>query len=163
MDIGGAETYFDNINVTPLVDVFLVLLIIFMVAASIMTEQAIPVEVPEVSKAPEVSKLKNVTISIEENGRVFVGVDDSPLGGGSTNTELVKQAEEKGIIQVISQGLKENPDLFVIVRAYKGTQIDRVMEIVDIAKNKANAPNVAIGVAPNESVSIPSEDSKSPD
>jgi biopolymer transport protein ExbD len=152
MEIGSNDAYFDNINVTPLVDVFLVLLIIFMVAASIMTEQAIPVEVPEVSKAPEIQKSQNVTITIEENGRVFIGNDDVPLGGNTTDPVMMKKAEEAGIIQAVNAALSENTDMFVVVRAFKGTQIDRVMEIVDVAKNKADAPNVAIGVAPDESV-----------
>lgn len=65
-----------EINVTPLVDVMLVLLIIFMVTAPLLTA-AVPLELPE-SRANPVSQTQQepVTISMDAEGRIFIGEDE---------------------------------------------------------------------------------------
>jgi biopolymer transport protein ExbD len=150
MTISENSSLFDNINVTPLVDVFLVLLIIFMVAASIVTERAVPVEVPEVSKAPELAPEKNVTLTIDQKGNIFVDGSDSPLAMGIQDPETRTQLEAQGIIQAVTQAKLENPNLVVVVRAHQSTQINKVMEVVDVAKNRGEAESVAIGVSPSK-------------
>ena len=61
-----------EINVTPLVDVMLVLLIIFMVAAPLMTV-GVPIDLPE-TKAKEMnSDTKPITVSINKEGQVYLG------------------------------------------------------------------------------------------
>ena len=69
---GRARAPMAEINVTPLVDVMLVLLIIFMVTAPLLTA-GVPVNLPE-SKAGALKQDKEpVTVSIEQDGEVFVG------------------------------------------------------------------------------------------
>ncbi len=61
-----------EINVTPMVDVMLVLLIIFMVAAPLMTV-GVPIELPQ-TKAKEMnSDTKPITVSIKKEGLVYLG------------------------------------------------------------------------------------------
>jgi biopolymer transport protein TolR len=69
---GGRKAPVSEINVTPLVDVMLVLLIIFMVAAPLMTV-GVPIDLPE-TKAKEMNAdTKPITVSINKDGLVYLG------------------------------------------------------------------------------------------
>jgi len=69
-----------EINVTPLVDVMLVLLIIFMVTAPLLTS-GVPIELPDSRANPLDQERDQVTISIDGEGQVFVDDDRVPEGG----------------------------------------------------------------------------------
>ena len=74
---GRSRAPMAEINVTPLVDVMLVLLIIFMVTAPLLTA-GVPVNLPQ-SKAGALKQEKEpVTVSIEKSGQVFIGEDEVP-------------------------------------------------------------------------------------
>ncbi|HTV32286.1 MAG TPA: protein TolR [Methylocella sp.] len=60
-----------DINVTPLVDVMLVLLIVFMVAAPLMTA-GIPVDLPKATAKPLVDQKQPISVSIDADGKYFV-------------------------------------------------------------------------------------------
>ena len=64
-----------EINVTPLVDVMLVLLIIFMVTAPLLTA-GVPVNLPDSRAKALEQEQKPVDMAIDERGRVFIGEDD---------------------------------------------------------------------------------------
>ncbi len=69
-----------EINVTPLVDVMLVLLIIFMVTVT-LPAVGVPIELPESRANPVDETPDQVTISVDAEGRVYIG-DDAVLAGG---------------------------------------------------------------------------------
>ena len=69
-----------EINVTPLVDVMLVLLIIFMVTAPLLTS-GVPIELPDSRANPLDQERDQVTLSIDGEGRVFIDNDQVPPGG----------------------------------------------------------------------------------
>jgi biopolymer transport protein ExbD len=88
---GGGRYHIEansEINVTPFVDVMLVLLIIFMVAAPLATV-SVPVELPIAVAKPQVNPPKPVYISIQNDGDVFVGDFRSDVG--SLGTDLTDQ------------------------------------------------------------------------
>ena len=60
-----------EINVTPFVDVMLVLLIIFMVAAPLLTT-GVPVDLPETDAAPMNSENQPLVVSVDGQGRIFI-------------------------------------------------------------------------------------------
>ena len=62
----GEETPMSDINTTPLVDVMLVLLIIFLIAIPVVL-QTVPVELPKVAFEPSVTKPENVNLSVRAN------------------------------------------------------------------------------------------------
>jgi len=74
----GRREVLNEINVTPLVDVMLVLLIIFMVTAPMM-QQGIDVELPETTSTGIETKEDPFVLKIRKNGEVFVGSEPIPM------------------------------------------------------------------------------------
>lgn len=80
---GGGGGKFDvaqnsDINVTPFVDVMLVLLIIFMVAAPLLTV-GVPIDLPETKAKALNSDTQPITISIRNGGQVFIQETETPI------------------------------------------------------------------------------------
>lgn len=71
MQIGGNDQLMSEINVTPFVDVMLVLLIIFMVSAPMMVE-GVDVNLPRASAAPLKTEEENLVISIQKDNKVYL-------------------------------------------------------------------------------------------
>jgi len=67
----GRSRPMSEINVTPMVDVMLVLLIIFMVAAPLLTV-GVPIELPETSAKPLQGDKEPLTVSVSEKGEIFL-------------------------------------------------------------------------------------------
>src|ERR687898_2941585 len=65
----------NEINMTPFIDVMLVLLIIFMVAAPLMTA-GVPLDLPQTRAAPLNVDAKPITLSIRQSGQVFFGENE---------------------------------------------------------------------------------------
>lgn len=75
---GSSRSTLSQINVTPLVDVMLVLLIIFMVTAP-MLEQGVEVNLPEVADSPGLSADKEpLVVTVEKNGAISIGKTSIP-------------------------------------------------------------------------------------
>ena len=72
-----------HINVTPLVDVMLVLLVIFMITAPIL-QQGVEVNLPKATTAPLAGSAEQLVVSVDSNGKVFIGagneVDPKEIG-----------------------------------------------------------------------------------
>ena len=103
-----------EINVTPLVDVMLVLLIIFMVAAPLMTV-GVPVQLPKTTAAKVAQPREPIIVTIDSEGRVFLG--DKPAPDAAVSSQLAALA-------------REQPDAVVYVRADRSLSYGRIMEII---------------------------------
>ena len=68
----GRHRPMSEINVTPFVDVMLVLLIVFMVAAPLLTV-GVPVDLPDAAARPLPDDNKPIEISVDQNGAIFLG------------------------------------------------------------------------------------------
>ncbi|AMN46713.1 biopolymer transporter ExbD [Steroidobacter denitrificans] len=64
------ERAMSEINTTPLVDVMLVLLIVFMITVPVIT-QTVPVNLPKVENIPTETKPENITIAVNSQGQIF--------------------------------------------------------------------------------------------
>ena len=69
---GGGNKPMSEINVTPMVDVMLVLLIIFMVAAPLMTA-GVPIELPQTQAKQLNTEQKPITVSVTPEGAIYIG------------------------------------------------------------------------------------------
>jgi biopolymer transport protein TolR len=107
-----------EINVTPLVDVMLVLLIIFMVAAPMMTA-GVPLDLPRTSAAPLNQETEPLTISVNAEGRIFLQETEVPLEG------LVAQLQA-----ILREQKPDHPQRRIFVRGDRGIQYGRVMEVM---------------------------------
>jgi biopolymer transport protein ExbD len=67
---GGEDEVMSAINTTPLVDVMLVLLIIFLITIPVIT-QTIKLDLPKVANQPTKTKPENITVAVNANGDVF--------------------------------------------------------------------------------------------
>jgi biopolymer transport protein TolR len=105
-----------EINVTPLVDVMLVLLIIFMVTAPLMTS-GVSVDLPKTDAKPLNSDSQPLTVSIDAKGQIFLQDQQLQL------SELVTK------LQAIAQN---NQDRRIFVRGDKDLPYGRIMEIMGI-------------------------------
>ncbi len=103
-----------EINVTPLVDVMLVLLIVFMVAAPLMTS-GVNVDLPKTSAAPLNQDSEPLTVSVNAEGKIFLQETEAGL------PELVTK------LLAISQN---KPDRRIFVRGDKALAYGRIMEVM---------------------------------
>jgi biopolymer transport protein TolR len=85
----GRRAALSEINVTPLVDVMLVLLIIFMISAPLMTA-GVPLQLPKTEAGAMQNDEKPITVSIKADGSIFVNETQTPYG--SLSPTLVEMA-----------------------------------------------------------------------
>ena len=114
----GRRTPMAEINVTPLVDVMLVLLIIFMVTAPLLTA-GVPVNLPDSRAKALEQEEKPVQIAIDDKGQVFV--DDEPVDDAGLPAMLEQVAARKG-----SNG--KPPQIYL--RADQGLGYGKVMRVM---------------------------------
>lgn len=109
---------YDDLNVTPLMDLAWTLLVVFIIMAT-ATVQGISVELPQASAAPSLAEPKTKAITISGDGRIYLGTAQVTL------TELQQQ---------LRQYKAADPDLPVVVKGDAGVRYDRVVQVLDVAK-----------------------------
>ena len=119
-----------DINVTPLVDVMLVLLIIFMVTAPLLTA-GVPVNLPDSKAKPLDQDQKPVEISLDEQGRVFIAKDEVPADALGQRLSDIAGGAPAG----------QPPQVFL--RADRGLDYGRVMRVMG-ELNRAGLNRVAL-------------------
>jgi biopolymer transport protein ExbD len=110
-----SERPMNEINTTPLVDVMLVLLIVFMITIPVIT-QTVPLDLPQVRNQPTQTKPENISISVNRDGQIFWNaalVQDS--------AQLLTRLKEAAVIQ---------PQPEVHVRADQRTKYEYVGRVI---------------------------------
>lgn len=114
------RTVLAQINVTPFVDVMLVLLIIFMITAPMM-EKGVDVALPEVENAPNLSAVKEpLVITVTSKGQIMVG------------NNSVANADK--LTPVLQQVLSEREDKTVYLEADKAVPYGQVVKVMAAVK-----------------------------
>jgi biopolymer transport protein ExbD len=118
-----------GINVTPLVDITLVLLIIFMVTAKLVVSRAMPMDLPRAATGGEVQQVFSVALGADGTTRV----DGQPA---PSDRDLLGRARE---------ALARHPELRAVVQADGAVPHSRVMHALDVLR-QAGLHRVAFGV-----------------
>jgi len=129
---GGRRAPMSEINVTPLVDVMLVLLIIFMITAPLLAS-AVPVDLPESRAKPvETEEQEPVQLSINGDDTIYIG------------EEIVPEAELPARLDAIAAASKEGErPQQIMLRADKGLDYGRVMRVMG-ELNRAGLTRIAL-------------------
>src|SRR5690606_3048469 len=88
---GRRHALMSEINVTPFVDVMLVLLIIFMVAAPLLTV-GVPIDLPETEARALNAETQPITVSVNNEGRIYLQETEIPLEEIVPKLEAIAQA-----------------------------------------------------------------------
>jgi biopolymer transport protein ExbD len=133
---GGASREADDaitgINVTPLVDITLVLLIIFMVTTKIVLNQTLPLDLPKA--ATGTSDVQTVfSILLSADGRTVV--DSSQI------------ANDEAILPLARTAQTAHPELRAVIKADSAVTHGRVIHVLDLLK-QAHVAKIAFGVTP---------------
>ena len=121
-----------EINVTPLVDVMLVLLVIFMVTAPMM-QQGVQVNLPKANTKAMTPQDEAVVVSVDKNGKVFINKDQIPASDlRSRLTSMFANREKKEVFLKADAGVPYGE----VVRAMadiKGAGIERLGMVTEPA------------------------------
>ena len=125
-----------EINVTPLVDVMLVLLIIFMVTVT-LPAVGVPVDLPESRAAPVEEKPDQITVSVDASGTIYIEDDPVPVGGLPAALEALNRGGEQPL---------------VVLRGDRSLDYGRVMQVMG---ELGRAGFTSISLVTDGSVSAP--------
>ncbi len=115
-----------EINMVPLIDVMLVLLIIFIVTAPLLTH-AVKLDLPKASSTPNITKRENIQLAIDEEGRYY------------WNGELMARPQ---LVEQLTQAARIDPQPEIHLRADRKTQYQAIAEVL---ADSANAGLTRIG------------------
>jgi biopolymer transport protein ExbD len=136
--MAGAASQFDDddsgrmiteINVTPLVDITLVLLIIFMVTTSYIVNPSIKVDLPKAATGSDQLRT-TLALTLTKDGQLYLNGDRS---------------DEAQVVKQIAADLPKNPDLQAVIAADKVVPHGSVVHIIDLVK-RAGVRKFAINV-----------------
>jgi len=107
-----------DINITPLVDILLVLLVVLMVVSTYMVSQAMNVELPRAA-APDMANVDPLTLTIFRDGEVRID--------GRTVSEV-------DVLAVLLDEFQSRPDVALVISAEEAVPHGRVVQYVDLAR-----------------------------
>jgi biopolymer transport protein ExbD len=116
MQAQSEDKPYDDINITPMLDLAYVLLVIFilMTTASV---QGVKVNLPKASAAPSLAKPKTRAITVNNEGKIFL--DTVPV--------TLQELEQR-----LNQIKAQTPDFPVVVKGDSQTQYQSIMDVIDV-------------------------------
>jgi biopolymer transport protein ExbD len=127
-----ADEAITGINVTPLVDITLVLLIIFMVTTKIVLNQTVPLDLPKAATG---------TSDVQVVFSIILAADGRALVDGKTI------ANDDAILQLARDAQAQHSDLRAVIKADSAVTHGRVIHVLDLLK-QAHVNKIAFGVTP---------------
>lgn len=122
----GKEALFTEINITPLTDIFLVLLIIMMVIAPTFQSNDSSIKMPEINSGLTVEQ-KNATISVTKDGQFFI--NGSQITEDQITSELLAlkpKLEKKEVVVKADQSVKSK-EIMKVMRAAQDAEFDKLI------------------------------------
>jgi len=127
----GDDEMISGINVTPLVDITLVLLIVFIVTAKIIVGQTLPIDLPKAKTGGDQQVV--FAVEVAANGEIAVNG--------------AKVADEDGVLPLAKDALARNPDVRAVIDADEKVPHGKVVRVMDETK-RAGITRIAFGVTP---------------
>ncbi len=132
---GGADDNTNEaitgINVTPLVDIVLVLLIIFMVTAKLIVSKSVPLDLPKAASGSDIQTVFSIVLASD----------------GTTQIDSKSVANDDVILGRAKEARDKNPELRAIIKADAVVPHGRVIHVLDLLK-QAQVAKIAFGVSP---------------
>ena len=120
-----------GINVTPLVDIMLVLLIIFMVTAKLIVSKSVPLDLPKAASGADIQ----------------TGFSSVLASDGTTQIDSKTVPGDDAILAQARAAREKNPELRAIIKADAAVPHGRVIHVLDLLK-QAQVAKIAFGVSP---------------
>jgi biopolymer transport protein TolR len=134
---GGAQTdrggIIAGINVTPLVDIMMVLLVVFIVTAKIVVSPAVPLDLPPATQSQQIQVILSVVVP----------------ASGDTLVNGTPVTDDADFVRRAKQSLAGDPELRAVINADGAAPHRRVLHTLDLLKS-AGLARVAFGALPEE-------------
>ncbi len=127
-----ADDEISGINITPLVDIMLVLLIIFMVTANFVNHKSINIELPRAATGEDSKKTKSLGFTIDKESRIYID-----------GTRI----ESKDLSVKIKEYVASNSNVSALIAADKATPHGAVVKVID-ALRLAGVINFSLNIDP---------------
>jgi len=140
MQVGGEDEYNSAINVTPMVDVMLVLLIIFMIVTPLL-QQGVSVNLPRDMISPDedadIAKDTSVIVAIPDNNNFYIGKEQFPLTalGEKIKRLMENKTPEKRIVYIKSGVDVEYGKVVEAIDTIRKQDIDKIGLVADKKKD----------------------------
>ncbi|TWG86243.1 biopolymer transport protein TolR [Cupriavidus gilardii J11] len=115
-----------DINVVPYIDVMLVLLVIFMVAAPIVSPAV--VDLPTVADATPQQKTPPIVVTVHEDGQL------TARGRDTDGRSFERKLDTDGLLEFVHQRQNENPDQPVVIAAARTVKYEAVLDVMSVLK-----------------------------
>jgi biopolymer transport protein ExbD len=131
MQAQAEDKPYDDINITPMLDLAYVLLVIFILMCT-ASVQGVKVNLPKASQAPSLAKPKTRAITVNNEGKIFL--DTVPV--------TLQELEQR-----LTQAKQLNPDFPVVVKGDSATQYQGIMDVLDVL-GRLNITQVGLATKP---------------
>ncbi len=118
MQVGGGRKAYDDINITPMLDLAYVLLVIFILMAT-ASVQGIKVDLPKASSAASLSESKTIALTVNNEGQIFMDAFPVTLPELETRLRTAKAS---------------NPDVPIVLKGDATVQYAKVMQVLDLCR-----------------------------
>ena len=118
MQVGGGRKAYDDINITPMLDLAYVLLVIFILMAT-ASVQGIKVDLPKASSAKSLAEPKTIAITVNQQGQIFIDAFPVTLPDLETRLRNAKAA---------------NPDVPIVLKGDQTAQYGKITEVLDLCR-----------------------------
>ncbi len=118
MQVGGGRKAYDDINITPMLDLAYVLLVIFILMAT-ASVQGIKVDLPKASSAKSLAEPKTIAITVNQQGQIFMDAFPVTLPDLETRLRNAKAA---------------NPDVPIVLKGDQTAQYGKITEVLDLCR-----------------------------
>ncbi len=118
MQVGGGRKAYDDINITPMLDLAYVLLVIFILMAT-ASVQGIKVDLPKASSAQSLVQPKTIAITVNDQGQIFM--DAYPVTIQDLETRL-------------RNAKASNPEVPIVLKGDSTAQYGKIMAVLDLCR-----------------------------